>query len=170
MASSNNITICGMTSLVIKFLMFLALIDNVALADVSERYHVVKNQQNVTLCANTTTTPGERLKMVRSPIVCSGKCSSDEECVGFNYRSRERVCELFDFPGPMKFGVVEQCSYFAVSSIYCFQSPTITPILNKKSFRLKQRHGNRRRVYELPLPSVELNLTKANFIQGGRVR
>ena len=32
---------------------------------------------------------------------------------------------------------------------------------------LKQRHGNRRRVYELPLPSVELNLTKANFIRAG---
>ena len=30
---------------------------------------------------------------------------------------------------------------------------------------LKQRHGNRRRVYELPLLSVELNLTKANFIR-----
>ena len=31
---------------------------------------------------------------------------------------------------------------------------------------VKQRHGNRRRVYELPLPPVELNLTKANFIRG----
>ena len=118
MASSTNRALDRITPL-IKFLVYFALIDNVALTDVFERYHVVKNQQNVKLCANTTTTPGKNVKMVRSPIACSGKCSSDDQCIGFNYQSSERVCELFDFPGPMEFGVVEGCSYFAVSRIFC---------------------------------------------------
>ena len=111
MASSNNTAFELITPLVIKFLVFLALIDNVALADVSERYHVVKNQQNAKMCANTTSTPGKSLEMVRSPIACSGKCSSVDQCVGFNYRPKERVCELFDHPGPTEFGVMEGCSY-----------------------------------------------------------
>ena len=123
MESSNNRALGRTTSLVIKLLVFLALLNNVTLAVVSERYHAIRNQQNVKMCANTTTTPGKSVKMVRSPIACSGKCSSEEACVGFNYRSGERICELFDFPGPMKFGVVKQCSYFAVSKIHCFQSP-----------------------------------------------
>ena len=111
MPISNNRALDRIIPLVIKFLVFLALIDNVALGDVSERYHVVKNQQNVKMCANTTTTSGKSVKMVRSPIACSGKCSSEDRCVGFNYRPKERVCELFDHPGPTKFGVMEGCSY-----------------------------------------------------------
>ena len=100
------------TPLVIKLLVLLALIDNVALADVSERYRAAKNQQNVKLCANTAKTPGKSVKMVRSPIACSGKCSSDDRCVGFNYRPKERVCELFDYPGPTEMGVIQGCSYY----------------------------------------------------------
>ena len=112
MAFSNSQALGRITPIVIKFLMFLALIDNVASADVSERYHVAKNQQNAKMCANTVTTPGKRVKMVRSPIACSGMCSSEDGCVGFNYRPSERVCDLFEHPGPKEFGVMEGCSYY----------------------------------------------------------
>ena len=123
MATSNNKALWRFTPVVIKIMVFLPLFDNVALADVFERYHAVKNQQNAKLCADTTTVPGKTVKMVRSPIACSGKCSLDGQCVEFNYRSKERVCELFHQPGPAKLGVVKECSYFMVRRIFqCLNS------------------------------------------------
>ena len=118
MASSKTRAFGRITPLVIKFLVFHVLFAKVALADVSKRYHVVKNRNDVKLCANTSNVAsGKSVKMVRSPIACSGKCSSEDQCVGFNYRLKERVCELFNQPGPTKFGVEEDCSYFTVYSL-----------------------------------------------------
>ena len=61
--------------------------DAVAFDDTSRHYVVVKNQQNVRLCSNATV-PNKTIKMVRSPILCSGECSSEKQCVGFNFRKK----------------------------------------------------------------------------------
>ena len=102
-------------STVIKILVILALIiDNGTSTDV---YRAAKNQQNVKLCANATK-PDKIVKLVKSPILCSGECSLEERCAGFNYRPHRRICELFNQPGPMKFEIEEGCSsYYKVSVI-----------------------------------------------------
>jgi len=87
--------------------------DAVASDDTSRHYAVVKNQQNSRMCSNATV-PDKTIKMVRSPILCSGECGSEEQCVGFNFRKNKRLCEIFNHPKPTKFDVEEDCSYFEV--------------------------------------------------------
>jgi len=87
-------------------------------ADITQNnYKVVKDQFNKPLC-KIVAQPDKIVKLARSPIVCSGVCSSEEECVGFNYRSSYQECELFNQAEPMEFDVVDGCLHFAVSDCW----------------------------------------------------
>ena len=100
------------TSTPVKLLVILVLLGEFARSDVlTLKYRASRNQGHVKLCSNAMQ-PNQTIKLVRSPIVCSGKCSLEDQCVGFNYRSSHRVCELFSQPGPSEFGVMEDCSYY----------------------------------------------------------
>ena len=104
-------------STLITLLVMLAWFDTVVASVDTGHYVTVKNQQNVRLCSNATV-PDKTIKKVRSPILCSGKCRSGEQCVGFNFRKNIQRCELFNHQRPTKFDVEEDCTYFQVNFKY----------------------------------------------------
>ena len=89
------------------------LLVDIALSDTTKNFKVVTDKHGVHMCAEE---PNKIIKLVRSPIACSGKCSSENDCVGFNFRSRSRVCELFIQPGPTEKCIEDDCSYYTVSN------------------------------------------------------
>ena len=101
------------TTTVQRVIVAVLLLGSAALSDASGTYRVYKNQEDVVLCADTNA-PHQTFEMSRSHITCSGKCGLEEECVGFNFRSEVRVCEVFLQPGPTKFDLEDDCSYYAV--------------------------------------------------------
>ena len=106
------------SSPVIKFLVIFAVRDNVGSSETHRHYQLITDLKGASLCANTSATPGKIIESVRSPIVCSGKCSSEEQCVGFNFRSRIQACELVHQPAtPLEYVIDENCSYFEVPII-----------------------------------------------------
>ena len=115
----------------VKFLVILVLLGEFARSDVlTQKYRASRNHTHDKLCSNAMQ-PDQTIKLVRSPIVCSGECSLEEQCVGFNYRSSHRACELFHQPGPMEFGVMEDCSYYdRVSSTFFNVFSKVTVLFN----------------------------------------
>ena len=118
----------NIVSTLITLIVILAWCDKGVASDDTGHYVAVKNQQNVMMCSNATV-PDKTIKMVRSLILCSGKCSSEERCVGFNFRKKKRLCELFNHQRPTKFDVEEGVLVFrgmTVNILFYRTAPTIS--------------------------------------------